>query len=223
MSEPYTLLVMTDGRDDCLVETLASFASRVAPPPAALLIHDDTGDAEHRTWVASRYPAARVIGSARGGFGSAIRAAWDHLRRGKHAWVFHLEDDFTFNRDIDIADMQSVLAADETLAQMLLMRQPWNAAERAAGSVFAAAPEAFTPANHPTVPHVLHRRYFSTNPSLYHRRLFDTRDWPEGAESEGRFGLNLFADPTVRCAVMGTLTDPPWVTHIGDRRAGGGY
>ena len=69
---------------------------------------------------------------------------------------------------------------------MLLMRQPWNAAERAAGSVFAAAPEAFTPADHPP------SRTFCTGDTsqrtvLYHRRLFDTRDWPEGAESEGRF------------------------------------
>lgn len=223
MSDPYTLLVMTDGRDDCLIETLASFDSRVSSPPASVLIHDDTGDAEHRTWVASRYPTAEVIGSVRGGFGSAIRTAWDHLRRGDHGWVFHLEDDFTFNRDVNIADMQSVLAADETLAQMLLMRQPWNNLERAAGSVFAVTPDAFTPSDHPTIPHVLHRRFFSTNPSLYPRRLFDTHDWPEGAESEGRFGFNLFADPTVRCAVMGAVTDPPWVTHIGGRRAGEGY
>ena len=120
-SEPYTLLVMTDSRDDCLLsKRLAPFASSRRRRRCS---SDDTGDMSIISgWQADTRRALLI--PDQGGFGSAIRLTWDHhLRRDQTPGC---SPPGSFNRDIDIADMQSVLAADETLAQMLLMRQPWQ-------------------------------------------------------------------------------------------------
>ena len=54
--------------------------------------------------------------------------------------------------------------------------------------------------------------------------------WPDGAESEGRFGIGLRTDgfdsvpgARVRFGYWGGRLSGEWVHHIGHRRAGVGY
>ncbi len=220
------LLVMTDGRDDTLHETLASFAANVSGPISERWIHDDTGDWRHAAELAERYPEFDVIETeGRSGFGGAIRNAWETLDRLSVArFVFHLEDDFTFTRPADLGDLADVLDLYPHLAQIAYRRQAWNDAERAAGGVIEQHPEDYTEQRAGALgPWLEHRRFFTTNPSLYRAELRQRR-WPQGAESEGRFGVSLFADnPATRCAFWGARTDPPAVHHIGAERVGTGY
>jgi len=218
------LLVMTDGRDDVLAETLASFAANVTGPISERWIHDDTGDRHHSAHLAELYPDFTVVDSAgRSGFGGAIRNAWSRLRLGSGArFVFHLEDDFTWNRPADLGELADLLDLYPHLAQIAYRRQAWNAEEIAAGGIVEQHPEDYTDCAAGELQWLEHRRFFTTNPSLYRFDLLE-RGWPAGAHSEGRFSLDLFADPARRCAFIGPRDSPPWVHHIGATRAGTGY
>lgn len=216
----YTLLVMTDGRDEVLHETLRVFRD-LASPPARLVIHDDTGFPDHHEMLRYRYDAEVVGGLARRGFGGAVRAAWEYLRQVEPTeFVFHLEDDFLMNREVPIESMQRVLDDNPDVVQMALMRQPWNTAEITAGSIVQVNPTAYRYHESPDGKWMTQRLFFTTNPSVYRSTLLD-HEWPQGVQSEGRFGLSLFEDPTVSCGFWGH--GESWVTHVGDERVGTGY
>jgi len=220
------MLVMTDGRDDYLRACIEQ------PSPAGWNLvtewwmHDDTGDDAYRAELADRYPAFRQIGDGpRRGFGGAIARAWSVLRAQSAAtFVLHLEADFLVVQPVDLVELVRVLAMHPHLAQIALRRQPWNPDEIAAGGVVEQHPDDYTEVcDDQGAVWLEHRRFFTTNPSLYRRSLCG-RDWPTGRESEGRFGLALFAeDPATRCAFWGARDSGVWVEHIGHERVGTGY
>ncbi len=226
------LLVITDGRDDYLARCLASL-HHLHGDIAEWWMFDDTGDDAYRAQLADRYPRFRHInGGPRQGFGGAIRSAWEQVGKASSAdWILHLEQDFTFERFVPLEQMIAVMTARPYLAQMALRRQPWNAAERAAGGIVEQHPHDYTEEHDALTgaSWLEHRRFWTTNPCLYRRSLLDV-GWPDRDQSEGHFGLNLFANgtpeapgPLVRCGYWGQRSDPPWVTHIGDVRTGTGY
>lgn len=218
-----TLLVMTDGRRDYLEQTLTSASVNLRGPISVKLIHDDSGDPAYAAWLRETYePLGYVIHSTgqRSGFGGAIRSAWCWLREhDRNPLIFHLEDDFTFPVPVPTADMTNLLANPE-IAQVSLMRQAWNGDEIRAGGVVNANPGAFTLEPSP-IPHLRHRAYFTTNPSIYRRELILSHEWPTGDQSEGRFTLDVFTDPTTCAAVIGD--GEPNCHHIGEQRTGNGY
>lgn len=212
---------MTDGRDT-IHQAIASAQDRLLGPVSHRVIHDDSGDSSHRGRLAERYASWTVIGGDRAGFGGAIQRAWRHVRDLPVSYVFHLEDDFTFRRRTDMTAMVEVLAEHPHMQQLALRRQPWNPSERAAGGIVEQSPEDYVDQTDGMHRWLEHRRFFTTNPSLYRRSLCK-RPWPEGAQSEGRFGIELFADPHTTCGFWGGRDSGEWVTHIGDQRVGTGY
>lgn len=238
------VLVMTDGRDDLLARTIEAWEPVLHHPLVSeWWLHDDTGDRAHiaamerqygvdsRTFARNAGPFM-VIGGPRSGFGGAINRAWSRLMRASSArYVFHLEDDFVPVRPIYLADMVDVMDHNPHLVQMALRRQPWNDDERAAGGIVEQHPHDYADVTTGTpwtgrethYDWLEHRRFFTTNPSLYRRSLC-SRGWPTGPNSEGRFGLQLFADdPAARAAFWGRRDSGEWVEHIGHVRAGNGY
>ena len=220
------LLVMTDGRDH-IFETIPSFEASARGTISERWIHDDSGDRHHAEALQRAFPAYTVVTSGgRSGFGGAIRSAWSILREQSAApYVFHLEDDFTFLRPVDVNAMAALLAIRPELVQVALRRQPWNAAEIAAGGIVEQHPEDFADCSCPElgVECLAHRRFFTTNPGLYRRSLLLEHDWPTGPNSEGHFSAELFADPSARSAYLGSRTSGVWVCHTGTNRAGTGY
>jgi hypothetical protein len=217
------LLVMTDGRLDCIEQTIESARTHLLGEVTYKVIHDDTGDEAHRDHLRRLFPDFTVIGQpTRQGFGGAIRSAWAHLRDRTERFVFHLEDDFTFNEDLPVYLMQKVLNRNPNLVQMALRRQPWNDAERAAGGIIEQHPDDYIDCSDGISDWLEHRRFFTTNPSMYRIGLIE-KGWPEGDHSEGVFGLKLCENPVVRFGYWGRRTDQPKVHHIGDHRAGTGY
>ena len=215
------LLVMTDGRDT-ITETIRSFDEQVTGPVMHRVIHDDSGEPDHRQHLQESFPDFEVIGGNRSGFGGAIIRAWRHLRTVPVDWVFHLEDDFTFNRPVALDGLAEVMTANPHIAQMALRRQPWNAEERSAGGVVELHPDRYQDCTDGHNAWLEHRSFFTTNPSLYRRNLCDI-GWPKGNESEGRFTAKLVADPQVRFGYWGSRQSGEWVTHIGEERRGRGY
>lgn len=235
-----TLLVFTDGRDH-LGDTLASAREHLKGDIWQTVIVDDSGNAAtHRQLVTDYEQPGTVVMSwrARKGFGGSIAAAWQILADlpSYPPWVFHLEDDFLFNQDVDLHELTALMRYQPDLAQIALRRQAWNDVEKAAGGVIQLQPDAYTQ-RHAQVPFevdvspfrwvvdvdwIEHRLYFTTNPCLYPRALC-ARGWPTLPQSEGVFTHRLLEDPALRFALWGKIEDDPWVEHIGHERVGTGY
>jgi hypothetical protein len=136
------LLVMTDGRRDCIERTLASAAENLHGPIRRRVIHDDSGDGEYAAWLRHRFPGFSVISDPHGrqGFGGAINSAWAKVGHGQESYVFHLEDDFVFQRPVSLEPMMTILGTHPYLVQLALRRQPWNDEERTAGGIVEQYP-----------------------------------------------------------------------------------
>lgn len=211
--------VYTCGRREYLEATLASYRDRVHGA-GRVVIFDDSGDPAYTDWLYSLGHSVASWGRNRGYTGSMQRS-WDWL--GTHAvedHVFHLEEDFIFDRDIELADLVEVLEADQTLDQVALLRHAWFPAERRAGGIIAQRPDEHhteTIAGHDVITHT---RVFTTNPSIYRRELC-AEGWPQRSRSEAVFSARR-RDAGRRFAYIGNGT--PWCTHIGAERSGvGGY
>jgi hypothetical protein len=194
------LLLISDGREEPLARCLASIEAMV--PAVDRLVHVD--DADHRL-----------------GFAGAIAEGWRRVLETDADHVFHVEQDFEFREPVDLDGMAALLKRRPYLAQVALLRQPWNAAERAAGGIFQQHPSDYVEVEDEWAVWVEHRRFFTTNPSLYRRDLM-RRGWPLVPHSEGMFTHALVRDPAVRFAFWGAKADPPRVHHLADR-VGHGY
>jgi hypothetical protein len=216
------LIFMTDGREH-ITDAVRSAEANLSGPITERIVHDDSGDPDHRRWLSRTFPGYRVIyRTDRLGFAGAYANAWRFLSALPHRWVFSTEDDFTFNRPVDLDSMLDVLAPRPYLIQMALRRQAWSPAERAAGGVVEQHPGDYESHMWNDLEWLEHRRFFTTNPSLFARELTDL-GWPAVAESEGHFSRVLTASPEARFGFWGKRDDEPWVTHIGTQRVGHGY
>lgn len=170
------------------------------------------------------------------GFAGAIRHGWDTLRAlGGFDYVLHVEEDWRFDRALDLALMADVLDAHPHLAQVALRRGPVNQQERAGGGVVEMWPDEYQERSLVVEPirtgrrmvgkraHWLeHSLYFTTNPSLYPRELLNL-DWPLVPGSEAAF-TQTCRDHAYRFALWGARDSGTWVTHTGtDQRSGTGY
>lgn len=217
------LVVFTDGRRAYHDQAMAS-AVRHLPDFAHRVMVNDEPDPAWCTYLDQVWGDSFQIVHARQrrGFAGAIRAGWKTAQAIGADWIFHLEADFTFNEYVNVAAMRTVLEHHPHLVQLALRRQPWNDTERAAGGIVEQHPDDYT--DHEWQGHrwLEHRRFFTTNPSLYRTSLCTT-GWPQVPHSEGIFTHQLLADPAVAFGFWGARSDPPKVHHVGDERAGHGY
>lgn len=216
------VMVLTAGRKQYLERTLKSFEKNVRGDIRHRLILDDSGDAAFGEWLGTLpgYEIRRTRG--RTGFTQAIRSAWRYeaSRNGAGApYLFHLEEDFTFDRVVTLADPIAILEAEPDLAQVALLRRPFFPPEIEAGGIIEEDPEAYERREHEGQPYLVHRKFFTTNPCVYRRSLLKT-GWPNVAHSETRFGRMLVRRGKA-FAFLGDGT--PQVTHIGAERTGRGY
>ena len=219
-----TLLVMTDGRRDCIAQAAASWRN-LHGDITQRIIHDDSGDPAYADWLRAEFSDFDIFSTGtRSGFAGAYRSAWQLLRVGAtNDWIFSTEDDFVLARPVKLPRMIDVMNR-RPLAQMALLRQPWNPQEIAAGGIVAQHPADYTDWRHDDAAWLEHRRFFTTNPHLTRLSFINGHDWPEGQNSEGRFGVELFAaEPETRCGFWGARHDGPWVQHVGVERVGTGY
>lgn len=219
-----TLLVMTDGRKQFIEPTLER-TNMLSGYISRKLIHDDSGDESYRKWLLRRYGKEYEIYSTgrRSGFGGAIISAWNQLQNDNNDWVFHLEDDFVMSNLVPLSEMITVMNRNPHIVQMALRRQPWNEVEKAAGGIVEADPDSYEEKTNGIHTWLEHRKFFTTNPSLYRKSLTVEHPWPVGLNSEGKFGIELFKDADKRSAFWGHKGEEPRCWHIGEFRNGAGY
>jgi len=216
-ADQIAVVALTTGQRDTLTQTLASAEENLQGSIGRRLICVDGSVAIARK-VAEAHPDWDVEAIRGGGYPRAVAAGMEKAIGSGQQWVFWLEDDFTFNEPVDLAEMQALVKRHD-LAQLSLMRQPWYDHEIEAGGVVGARPGEFTQREG----YVEHRAYWTTNPMLTRRQTLAEHRWPMGRNSELRFGQSIFADPRATAGIFGSIEDEPGVHHIGLERAGSGY
>lgn len=226
-ADGYLLMVLTDGRRDCIGRTLGSFREYVGGLPVTrTVIHDDSGDPDYQAWLRLMFPSFTLVcGPKRLGFAGAMRRAWDTALASGQRFTFWLEDDFKLRRTVDLGAMARVLDRQPELLQMALRRQAWFEPELAAGGVIERNPDAFLPAHTRVrgrkVEWLEHREFWTMNPCLIPRRTLAAHEWPAGRHSELQFTRRALRNGAV-CGYWGRRDDEPWVEHFGER-VGSGY
>jgi hypothetical protein len=195
------LLVIGDGRDELQRETMGSWLLNARGLDLAQIVKVD--DRHHLL-----------------GFCGAIRYGWQRIRELKldFEYVFHLEEDWRFDRPFHVGCMSDLLYLHPDIAHVALRRGA-EPAEHAAP--IEAWPEHFHDREVDGSPYLLHRDFFTTNPGLYRRELVEEYEWPEAPRCEGAFTETLIADG-YSFAYWGDRDDEPWITHTG-QRTGHGY
>lgn len=212
------LVVVTHGRRDCISRTTASAAEHLQGLPITRrIITDDSGDIDYQAWLRHTFPGFDLITGRPGGFAANVIRGRNAAIASGQRWIFWLEDDFTFERDVPLDRMAQVLDADPDLTQMALRRQAWFPAELEVGGFVEQNPDAYTD----TAWGMTHRLFYTTNPHLTSRRFLVEHDWPKTAGSERAFSRRVLTGDR-RSGYWGARTDDPWVHHFGERN-GTGY
>lgn len=210
------LLVIGDGRDRLQLETLRSLATALGGvlgerTPSGFVEAVFVDDRTHRL-----------------GFCGAIQEGWRQLREVHREtdfdFVFHLEEDWRFDRALNLADMVEVLRQDPPVCQVALRRGPVNAYEERAGGVVECWPDEYEErkalVENRYRPYLRHALYFTTNPCLYRWHLVRDEDWPDSPRCEEAFTQAMLAKGR-RFALWGPRAGT-WITHTGNR-TGTGY
>ena len=196
------LLIITDGRRDLLERTLES-AKQNLPEFENKIIINDCQDPLFKSFLNSLYDYEVYHNHEKLGFAGAIQKGWDAL--SPTDYVFHLEEDFTFNEKVDIDKMKEILQ-DDKICQVSLKRQKWGAE---IDGFIEDNPQDYEQMDG----YVRHRNFFTTNPSLYKYDLTKI-GFPQVKRSEHEFSQKLF-NLGFYSAILGGKFDPPKVTHTG--------
>ena len=227
------VVIIGDGRDPYLRQCTATLG-QLHGPISEQWLYDDSGDDAYRRSLAARYRSWRHINAGpRQGCAGAFQQVWSQVANATQAkFIFLVEGDFRFVRPIDLAGMANLLEERPYLAEIALLRQPWNSEERRAGGIIEWHPDWYVDMEDKQGRHWLEHRSFTTNPCLFRRSLLDI-PWPghqPGAYSEGLFSQHIHTHGTpevpgeqVRCAYWGARGSGVWVEHIGYQRVGKGY
>lgn len=220
-----TLVVHTGGeaetweeRSRYLRESLASLASNVTGPIVQRVIFSDWHDRFQPELEAIAVEHGfYVVGGGHHGYIDSMRRKWEYLsKRARGDYIFATEDDFIYDRPVDLAPMLETLRENPGLAQIALLRGAYYAREHEAGGVLESLSTPIELVNHRDYPFVRHRDHWTANPALFRKAITKTA-WPRSKSSERLFGDALLRDKDVAFAYWGS--GEPWVTHIGAVKA----
>lgn len=216
--------IIGNGRSELLDQTITSLEETVDYPFFKKIIVDDTGSLSYAVELERKYGDKFHIlaHTDNKGLSGSIRTLWEAAQMLDVDYVFHVEEDFTFNVKPPIDNMITILKASPHVWQVALKRQPVNGDEAAVGGFMQQDPTAYTQfylANDPNIYWVEHRRLFTLNPCIYSIDI--TRPlWPQSG-GEREFSDRVFLNEESTCAFLGGIEDEPMVNHIGNYRAPG--
>lgn len=213
-----SLVVITDGRQACIEKTIDRFNEIIKFDFFEKLIINDSADKRYHNFLVNRFPEFTVIShETRRGLAGAVQSAWSSVSR-ESDYIFHLEDDFIFEKPVDISHMIFLLRKNPHLVQMALVRAPVNPPEREVGGfVFQHLADYYQKDDF-----FEHGRLFTLNPCVYPMSTVDM-GWPDhGGESEFTSKVHSINND-YKFGFYGNIYDEPLVTHIGGRRTEGWF
>lgn len=213
-----SLVVITDGRQDCIERTISGFESVVNFSFYEKIIINDSADIRYHHYLTSRFPHFKIVShETRRGLAGAVQSAWSSVSTDSD-YVFHLEDDFLFNETPAIEDMINLLKDNPHLVQMALVRAPVNPPEEEVGGFVFQNLQDY----HQKNGYFEHGRLFTLNPCVYPMSTVKI-GWPDhGGESEFTSKVHSI-DSNFRFGFYGDIYDKPRTVHIGGRRSEGWF
>lgn len=215
-----------DERSGYLRRSLASLIEQVHGPIVQRVVYSDWGDAlRPAVERIAREFGFYVAGEGHVGYTASMRRLWGPTgymnRRATGSYIFATEDDFVYDRPVDLVPMVLALSEHSHLAQIVLLRGAYYPRELEGPGILGWPEDRFKRIRHNGVGWLEHRLFFSANPSLFRRQLA-AEPWPSGPSSERLFGDSLTRrDRDLRFAFWGS--GEAWVSHIGATRASSAY
>lgn len=216
----FCVIIINDGRNDYLAETLKSFKENVVFPEGSevckILIDDWPYDRDEKTIkkLAKKYGIDKLVFNPENiGVNRTVRKVWSLVPEDVD-YIWHQENDFTFLEKVNIQELMTVLE-NPIIVQCAIVRQPWFEDEKQAGSLMNTRSGRFKQANAAGVDVVLHKDHFTFNPSLY------KRNWLVDLEPFGEYELKNYLiarNPALWFAYYGKKEDNHRVLHIGERK-----
>ena len=218
-SLPYpevALVVITDGRRDCISRAVGSMEENLRGPFAERFIVDDSGDYEYGDWLDAEYLGEfRVLHHlTRRGCSVAVSTGW--LAASESDYVWHAEDDFVYTEPVDLGAMAAILDANPYLAQLALKRGTHGPVEGAAGDLMAVQPGRWE--DHDGF--CDNDLFFTFHPCLIPKDVIAVALADPSPRTEPNVSSSCLAKG-YRFGYLGQTTDPPRVAHIGERRMDG--
>jgi len=219
MDNRIILGVIGNGRSELLDGTIQTLLSNVNCDFYKKIMINDTGNQDYHNYLTENYgDIFEIIShSSNQGLSGSIMSLWDRSSDYGFDYIFHVEEDFLFNFQIDIFELVSVLNADPNLAQIALKRQPVNDFESSIGGFMNADPSSYQKHCLGNLKWLSHRNFFTLNPSLYPRWVVEV-GWQNGW-GEKEFADLLFSNEQIVCGFLGDVEDEPLVFHTGTYRA----
>jgi hypothetical protein len=211
-SDKVCVLFFTDGRDEYTSQMLESFTKNVKFEHyySIMLCDNPTGrNSVFLEGIKKKYKINQlVLNDERLGIFGSVQKAWA-LIPDDCTYVWHQENDFLFNEPVNVKAFMEILE-NRNINQVALLRQAWYENEVKAGGIFQANDRAYKNGVIKMYPVVLHREYFTHNPSLYRKDVIRMmKNYTE---------YTIMSKLPGYCAFWGTKTDKPRVTHIGEQK-----
>lgn len=210
------IIILNDGRNDYLEQTLKSLDENLIVPIGSevyKILYDDMPegrDEETISRIALEHKIDRVILSDKNnGIDQAVQNVWKEVPECDYVW--HQENDFTYNEKIFVADMIRPLELNRMIGQVALQRQAWYDDEIEAGSMYKVPYRSYRHGNIAGINLVFQDMFFTHNPCIYrYSSIAQVSPYNELAFAEylKKKGIKTFA-------YLGKLTDAPKVHHIG--------
>lgn len=213
-------VIIGDGRIEYLRQAVASYTANVVNASDYRIMVNDTGDPDYASLLDAEFPEWTMVHhSERRGMAAAVRSGWSTALETGCDFLFHTEEDFTFNEVINALPMAHLLESQPHLAQLVLKRQPWSDVEIAAGGQIETAPHLYTERGN-GIRWVEHETLFSFNPSLISANALrhawhDLRDGLERGVTDGLLARGY------KFAYWRGKADGPLCHHIGTQRSQG--
>lgn len=213
------LAVIGNGRKNLLDQTIKSALDNLQYDFFDYVMINDYGKQEYSDLLIKEYGDKWTIinHEINQGLSGSIRTLWNYVDINNIDYIFHLEEDFIFNKSIDINLLVEILSKHRDIAQVALKRQPCNIEELQAGGFMQLDKSKYSEIiynyKYNSVDLTTHRNFFTLNPSLYPRWVVNL-GWQQGW-GEREFGELLFSNPSLKCAYIGSINDSPLVHHTG--------
>lgn len=213
-----SLVVITDGRQDCINSTIDRLNSILSYKFFEKIIINDSANPAYNNYLSKRFTDFKIVfHETRRGLAGAVQSAWVSYSK-ETDYIFHLEDDFLLEEELNIEHMIYLLEQNKHLVQMALVRAPVNPPEEQVGGFVFQHLEDYHQKNE----YFEHQRLFTLNPSIYPVSTAEI-GWPDhGGETEFTNKVHSI-DPKKKFGFYGNIYDKPKVTHIGGRRSEGWF
>jgi hypothetical protein len=216
----FCVIIINDGRNDYLAQSLKSFSENVIFPEGSevtkILIDDWPEERDEQTIkkLCKKHKVDKVVFNETNlGVNETVRKVWSLIPEDVD-YVFHQENDFVYLEKVEIKTLMKVLD-NPIIVQCALVRQAWFDDEKHAGSLMKTRPERWRSANVSGTDIVIHRDHFTFNPSLYKKH------WVQDVFPFGEYQLKDFylrKNPGLYFSYLGTKEDNHRILHIGEKK-----